>query len=861
MPSVDVVHAAQVDAPGSTSTSASPWVVMTSPDPSSVTDYLNGVSCVQQFCMAVGNQGALGGIAPLAEAWDGATWEVVPMLDPNGAGPANGSPKLTLVNGVSCAAPSFCVAVGESNFTGRWTTLAERWGGASWSIMPSGDTPSFEDYLLSVACPSTHSCTAVGSYTNGHAGQLNGTLVEDMGDGGSFSIVASPDQALSLGGLSTPANHLFSVSCPGTGPFCASVGYSEKETTDGGPLPREALAESSRGGAWSLLQAAGRGVSNQLNSVSCASATSCTAVGWSDTAGDVQPLIESWDGQTWTTVRAPAGGTSLDGVSCLGTGTCAAVGRHGLVDSWDGKTWSVVPTPQQAGTSRNLHAVSCMSGTCTAVGSTTSSSGTTTTLIEQACSATSAGAPEATRAVREQAQIGADATGISACPLKVYVRVLEHIRSGLAVDNGYPSEGPVNFTVNTYGGKNGSVYAAPGQEGQKCMSGCANVLITVIDPATHKPVVGATVNATVDPIAKLELETAPGYDGVASTTSHFGRPLVPHDNEFLCPQTDNVPGQPLSHCGTALPDLTTDDKGQVRLIYWAPGLVDTAQTTLDVSAKETCTKEVCSARAKEGSATPTKLIVRPYLIYGTTGQLTEEQVGDLTRIVRESAALSLLATEAAKHGFEKIWAPGFNWLVAKEVAAVLASHAASVLFSEAIFGALEIKEMSEADQEEDELIGSFLKTLGLPAIGLWPAEPLEIKASAAPSYELRQRILYDVGWRKYTGASGVLWDDAAALNDQFSQTRGGRGRKTYFSPRPEDIRLDVYEISSCNEDHPDCGPGYLNSSGIQPELCLEFTGSDSLSNPALHFQKQLCIPYDARAFVQTMQRQLNPALP
>jgi hypothetical protein len=195
------------------------------------------------------------------------------------------------------------------------------------------------------------------------------------------------------------------------------------------------------------------------------------------------------------------------------------------------------------------------------------------------------------------------------------------------------------------------------------------------------------------------------------------------------------------------------------------------------------------------------------------------------------------------------------------VAAVLASHAASILFTEVIFGALEVKEMSQEYKEEYELIGSFLKSFDLPAIGLWPAEPLEIKASAAPSFELRQRILYDVAWRRYTGASGVLWDDAVALNDQFSQTRGGRGRKTYFSPRPEAIRLDVYEISSCNEDHPDCGPGYLNSSGIQPELCLEFTGSDSLSNPALHFQKQLCIPYDARVFVQTMQHQLNASPP
>ena len=500
-------------------------------------------------------------------------------------------------------------------------------------MVPSGDTPSFEDYLLGVACPSTRSCTTVGSYINGHAGQLNGTLGEDMGDGGSFSIVASPDQALSLGGLSTPANHLFSVSCPGTGPFCASVGYSEKETTDGAALPREALAESSGGGAWSLLQAAGPGVSNQLNSVSCASATSCTAVGWSDTAGDVQPLIESWDGQTWSTVRAPAGGTSLDGVSCLDTGTCAAVGRHGLVDSWDGKTWSVVPTPQQAGTSRNLHAVSCMSGTCTAVGSTTSSSGTTTTLIEQACNATSAGAPEATRAVREQAQIGGQQPSprspalslfgapASTCPLVVEVVPLEGneqaypLLAGLHYNRG--TQEPSFFIPNKTDPLPPIVGSRPFSGApfeQKCGTGCTNIFVYVREPGVEEhPVSGAHV--TLQAYAVAPSDATYPYPPVLSI------PVAKPEgfNQFkgeLCV----VSGVQESGCGDSA-KTTTDSQGIAYFRYWAPGIVKDSEVLLTATAVDK--SPACDCRTGTDKA---NVYLSPNVVFDAYTPLTQQAI-------------------------------------------------------------------------------------------------------------------------------------------------------------------------------------------------------------------------------------------
>ena len=125
------------------------------------------------------------------------------------------------------------------------------------------------------------------------------------------------------------------------------------------------------------------------------------------------------------------------------------------------------------------------------------------------------------------------------CPLDVQVTVLETLRSGLAVDDGFRKEGPVNFTIPSYSNA-GSVYTEPGEAGQKCESGCANVLVTVTDPLTSKAVVGAKVTATVDPI----------------DVHHYG-------DEFLCAQSDeaHVP------CGTELSGLVTDQKGQIHLIY------------------------------------------------------------------------------------------------------------------------------------------------------------------------------------------------------------------------------------------------------------------------------------------------------
>jgi hypothetical protein len=137
---------------------------------------------------------------------------------------------------------------------------------------------------------------------------------------------------------------------------------------------------------------------NELDGVSCLSASACTAVGNHSSTGSGGPstLIESWDGTGWSVVPSPspsALGNFLYGVSCPSASACTAVGTQStsstqnnyatLIESWNGTGWSVVPSPNP-GTTRNLlFGVSCVSATaCTAVGDLSSTPNHSRTLIE-----------------------------------------------------------------------------------------------------------------------------------------------------------------------------------------------------------------------------------------------------------------------------------------------------------------------------------------------------------------------------------------------------------------------------------------------------------------------------------------------
>ena len=202
----------------------------------------------------------------LAPSAASAAWTVSPT--PNVAGAD------TYLSGVDCSSANSCMAVGYAIFQGgggdppRLTTVAERWDGTSWQIVPTPDPPSATGITLSgVSCPRPNVCFAVG---------------------GSASVSSSPDT-------------------------------------------RAPMIERWNGTSWSHQPSPDVG-NGGLSAVSCSGVQDCTAVGGTFRPGgtDEQPLAERWDGTGWRVQSTPVVPGSvfsgLRGVSCPLKRTCTAVG-------------------------------------------------------------------------------------------------------------------------------------------------------------------------------------------------------------------------------------------------------------------------------------------------------------------------------------------------------------------------------------------------------------------------------------------------------------------------------------------------------------------------------------------------------
>lgn len=319
---------------------------------------LNGVSCTSATaCTAVGSYtNSAGAAVALAGRWDGTSWTIQQTPNPSSA-------SSSVLNGVSCTSATTCTAVGSyTNSAGTQPALAEVWNGTSWTIQKTGGGG-----LTSVSCRSATVCVAVG-----------GSLAE-IWNGSSWTI-----QKTGGGGLS-------SVSCPST-TACVAVGGS--------------LAEIWNGTSWTIQNTPkldpqdGR---TTLNGVSCSSATACTAVGnWGGYEEHHSTVVaELWDGNNWTlqsvdTDAAVDGLDELNGVSCTSATACTAVGTligyvavvAPVAETWNGTSWTIqkTPTPRGAGYYSQFNGVSCTSATaCTAVGSYPNKSDNTqsTQLIER----------------------------------------------------------------------------------------------------------------------------------------------------------------------------------------------------------------------------------------------------------------------------------------------------------------------------------------------------------------------------------------------------------------------------------------------------------------------------------------------
>jgi hypothetical protein len=137
---------------------------------------LYGISCpAPTMCMAIGAQPGDGHLYPEAEQWNGSSWAAAPIAGP--AGP------IIYIEGVGCAAAAMCMAVGYSGAD----PAIYQWNGSSWTSIPAPGQPNVGNELYGVTCTSTDNCWGVGLWAGGG---VYGTLIEQW-NGTAWTIVPS----------------------------------------------------------------------------------------------------------------------------------------------------------------------------------------------------------------------------------------------------------------------------------------------------------------------------------------------------------------------------------------------------------------------------------------------------------------------------------------------------------------------------------------------------------------------------------------------------------------------------------------------------------------------------------------------
>ena len=244
------------------------------------------------------------------------------------------------------------------------------------------DTGGQNVEINDVSCWAPGTCVAVGDMGISGSGETRQVVVEEKA--GTWTQVTS-GVAPTTGG--SPYGRLDAVSCTPTG-HCVAVGRNGGDNSGS-----TGLVVTRDGGTWSAIAAPSVADDYQawLSDVSCASDTSCAAVGLRISAqGAIRGLAESWDGSDWTaaaTTPPPLQGSTqatdvrLFGVSCWDEGRCVGVGfarnndaglSRGIIATLASGAWTTTNAPEPSNAypaTSELRSVACApTGRCTAAG-------------------------------------------------------------------------------------------------------------------------------------------------------------------------------------------------------------------------------------------------------------------------------------------------------------------------------------------------------------------------------------------------------------------------------------------------------------------------------------------------------------
>lgn len=256
------------------------------------------------------------------------------------------------------------------------TGMARPASAPGWSVVPSPNVELPNGTLAAVSCPASGTCVAVGSYTDSTG--ASAAMAAFWSDGQwKAAPVSQPKGAVDT--------QLLGLSCLSAS-ACMAVGFYAMAPSYRG-LP---FAVSWNGSTWRRMQVGPLPDSKSyvLQGVSCESAQSCLAVGYSNSEPLNFPGDEAedgasaqWNGRAWTVRAKPPfsekEGAALTGVSCLDADSCVAIGwvrdvgqYSAVVARWNGQAWSPDGRAMALGSGAGLlESISCVSGSfCMAVG-------------------------------------------------------------------------------------------------------------------------------------------------------------------------------------------------------------------------------------------------------------------------------------------------------------------------------------------------------------------------------------------------------------------------------------------------------------------------------------------------------------
>ncbi len=241
-------------------------------------------------CVAVGYAKTKHGSASVIEHWNGSYWSEVPNPDPKGQPDSQ-------LDGVSCPASEWCMAVGSSaTRNGVSHALVKRWNGNRWSILRIRHWDGASDtQLLGIDCPSTHSCFAVGITYGGDS------PVTQHWNGHTWSPYLPQDDDYSwLGGV-----------------FCLSLSDCLAAGGMGDSSGDWTYVTQWNGHAWNILDSASWNAGELYDAACSHRLRFCVAVG---------DNVEIWSGgKTWS--DRPLSNWTLLGIACAKR-MCMAVGEN-----------------------------------------------------------------------------------------------------------------------------------------------------------------------------------------------------------------------------------------------------------------------------------------------------------------------------------------------------------------------------------------------------------------------------------------------------------------------------------------------------------------------------------------------------